>query len=207
MGVKITDTNRIPDLIKSLEKLNRMSIELGVFGSDDSFMAMIATVHEFGMTIKPKGQFLAIPTEKAQGKSPRDFNDLNFISIQNGKKGLLVREEGQGGNGARSDIYFILVRSVTIPERSFLRSTFDEKEKEWTRFAARQFAQVLVEKITVDIMFERLGQRMVADIQKTIRNMDSPPNAPLTAQNKGSSSPLIDTGRLRQSITYRVVRD
>lgn len=208
-SVKIKDVNRIPDLLKTLDKISRTRVEVGVFGSDNSFIAMIASVHEFGLTINPKGQYLAIPVHKdAEGKSPREFGEeLTFYSSHRGKGGVLVRKFKNRGKDTKGDeLMYVLVRQVKIPERSFIRSTFDEKERDWFRFVARMFKQVLVGKMTVDIMFERLGQRMVADIQKKMRNME-PGNAPLTNRIKKSSKPLINTGRLRQSVTYKVVND
>ena len=40
-------------------------MQIGIFGEDDSFMAMLAQVHEFGVTIRPKGRFLVIPLMKS----------------------------------------------------------------------------------------------------------------------------------------------
>ncbi|TMV49365.1 hypothetical protein FE783_12680 [Paenibacillus mesophilus] len=209
MGVKIKDVNRIPDLIKIVEQFNRKRIEIGVFGEKDSFISMIATVHEFGMIIRPKrGKFLAIPTEKARDKRPRDFPDLVFVPTRDGKSGLLIREtkgRGPGRTGARTDIYFILVRSVKIPERSFVRSTFDEQERTWANAIGRLLGQVFHGQISIDTLFERLGLLIVSDIQRTIREINDPPNAPITSSRKKSSNPLIDSGRMRQSVTYRVV--
>ena len=51
-----------------------------------------------------------------------------------------------------------------------------------------------------------LGLRIQRDVQRTIRNLSDPPNSPITIHNKKSSNPLIDTGRLRQSVTYKVVK-
>lgn len=39
-------------------------------------------------------------------------------------------------------------------------------------------------------------------IQKEIVNGDFVPNSPETIKRKGSDKPLIDTGRMRQSINY-----
>lgn len=95
--------------------------------------------------------------------------------------------------------------SIIIPERSFLRSTFDEKNGDWLEFIKRQLKQVLELKIDARTLWERLGARIVADVQIKITDLDTPPNAPSTIAKKGSSNPLIDTGGLRRRITYRVV--
>jgi hypothetical protein len=51
-----------------------------------------------------------------------------------------------------------------------------------------------------------LGVVHAGDIQTSIRDLKNPVNADYTIQKKGSSNPLIDTGRLRQSVTSEVVR-
>lgn len=156
MGVRITNTSRIPNISRELKELGRLAIEVGIFKgnqtADGADYAMIASVHEFGITIR-----------KASG-------------------------------------------SIVIPERSFLRSTFDEKEREWFKFIEKNIPKLLDGRLTAHTLCERLGAKMVADVQKKIRDLKDPPNAEATIAAKGSSNPLIDTGGLRQRITYRVVR-
>lgn len=96
--------------------------------------------------------------------------------------------------------------SIVIPERSFLRSTFDDKNNEWFTFLKKQLEHVINGRINSQILCERLGAKMVGDIQEKLTDINSPPNAPATIAKKGSSNPLIDTGGLRQRITYKVVR-
>ncbi|MED4551218.1 hypothetical protein P9305_00705 [Lysinibacillus capsici] len=96
--------------------------------------------------------------------------------------------------------------SIVIPERSFLRSTFDDKNNEWFKFMRKQMEHVINGRINAQMLCERLGAKMVGDIQEKLTDINSPPNAPATIAKKGSSNPLIDTGGLRQRITYKVVR-
>jgi len=58
-----------------------------------------------------------------------------------------------------------------------------------------------------DRSLRRLGSVAVGDVQRTIRDIKQPPNAPSTIRKKGSDNPLIDTGRLRQSIEYAIGED
>ena len=95
---------------------------------------------------------------------------------------------------------------IIIPERSFIRSTFDEKQKEWEKFINKQLQHVLDLKIDVQTMLGRLGAKMVADIQEKITDIRTPPNAASTIAKKKSSNPLIDTGGMRMRVTYRVVK-
>ena len=50
---------------------------------------------------------------------------------------------------------------------------------------------------------ELVGMQMKSDISSTLTNGPWTPNSPVTIARKGSSRPLIDTGELRASITYR----
>lgn len=149
-GVRISGTNRIPQIIQSLRELGKYEIEVGIFGSDE--YVMIANVHEYGITIR--------------------------------------KEKG----------------SIVIPERSFLRSTFDDKNQEWFKFMKKHLEQVIQGRMDAKTLCERLGARIVRDVQKKITELNDPANAPSTIAQKGSSNPLIDSGGLRKRVTYKVVK-
>ncbi|NLB56586.1 MAG: hypothetical protein GX811_12655 [Lentisphaerae bacterium] len=53
---KVIDKNNIPKLLEVLDALWSHQIQIGIFGSDDSTILMIAAVHEFGckITVTPK---------------------------------------------------------------------------------------------------------------------------------------------------------
>ena len=196
-----TDDSGFKWLQKELAELDRYSIEIGIFGSDDSFYAMIANVHEFGMTIKAKNKYLAIRTKEAGGRKPADIPGL----FQPKGKNVLAVADKTAENGIK--VMFILKESVNIPERSFIRSTFDEKNDEWMDFLEKQIEKLCELEIDAKTVFKRLGARIVGDIQDKIRDIRTPPNAPLTIENKGSDNPLIDTGGLRMHVTWKLVRD
>ena len=92
----------------------------------------------------------------------------------------------------------------TIPERSFLRGWFDESEKGLRDDAGKMMQSVIHGQRTRDQILELLGQRSVGQIQERIASGIEPDNAPSTIRQKGSSTPLVDTGVLRSSITYEV---
>ena len=54
-------------------------------------------------------------------------------------------------------------------------------------------------------LLERVGLLTAARIQQEITDLRQPPNSPATIAAKGSSNPLIDTGKLRQSVSYEVI--
>ncbi|HAA3363342.1 TPA_asm: hypothetical protein GEH59_15260, partial [Listeria monocytogenes] len=71
-----TDKSTMNKAIRELDQLDRYSLQIGLFGEDDSFIQMIAGVHEFGLTIRPKGKYLTIPTPEAGDRRARDIPGL-----------------------------------------------------------------------------------------------------------------------------------
>lgn len=49
-----------------------------------------------------------------------------------------------------------------------------------------------------------LGHSMQADITDTIRQTHTPPNAPSTVRHKGFDNPLVETGTLQNSVSFKV---
>ena len=95
----------------------------------------------------------------------------------------------------------------SIPERSFLRATLDEQDGAYREATADAIRSVLDGKRSAKVALERLGLRVVRDVQGKIRSGIDPALAPSTIDKKRSSKPLIDTGRLLRSITYQVRRE
>lgn len=92
-----------------------------------------------------------------------------------------------------------------VPQRSFIAGWFDENEsrlRAQTMGMAKKYAQGTLESLEQG--YEQLGNLYVGEIQRRIAEGIDPPLAPSTIQRKGSSTPLIDTGQLRSSITYQV---
>lgn len=87
-----------------------------------------------------------------------------------------------------------------IPERSFLRSTFDAKNDQWHAMAQAGAGAIVDGRETVDDLLKTLGQVMEGDVKRKIGDGPFTPNAPGTILAKKSDTPLIDTGRMRQSI-------
>lgn len=93
---------------------------------------------------------------------------------------------------------------VGIPERPFLRRGIIHARADARRLNRVSLWEVLHERMTLRAAMEKLGVFMVGSVQKEITDGEFAPNAPSTAERKGSTHPLIDTGQLRQSITYQV---
>jgi hypothetical protein len=92
---------------------------------------------------------------------------------------------------------------VHVPERSFIRSTFDENRRQ-LQALMRRLARKIGKGMPVKTALDILGQWLVAKDQAKIRKLRTPANAPSTIARKKSSNPLIDIGQLLASITYEV---
>ena len=190
----------------------------------------IAGVHEFGATITAKKvSNLAIPIHKdAIGKSPRDFDGLFFIRSKAGYLYGCISKDRHGTqrpsgrpkkakpktdkpkksqkDEKEEDItyLFILFPSVQIPERSFIRAGYDANKDNLEAACERALSGILFEGWDALKAANHIGMTAVGCIQTYM-------NTPGNFKEKGGitketsnwpNSPLIETGRLRNSITY-----
>ena len=95
-----------------------------------------------------------------------------------------------------------------IPERSFIRSTFDSEKKNWRALTGKLKKQMIAAAKTVEWILSIMGTKIVGDIQAKIVAVKEPPNAPSTIERKTRAgrvgdNPLVDFGQLKSSITYK----
>ncbi len=90
------------------------------------------------------------------------------------------------------------------PERSFIRAWVEENKDEIQQMIARMGEAIQAGKLAEGQALEQLGLWAQGNIQARISQGIPPPNAPSTAAAKDSSTPLVDTGQLKSSITYKV---
>lgn len=93
----------------------------------------------------------------------------------------------------------------STPARPFMRKSVDENSSKIKSMCATQLKR-LVHGATARDVLEKIGVFQKGLIQQKIVNGTFEPNAPSTIRKKGSSRPLIDTGRMRQSVSYIVRR-
>lgn len=93
-----------------------------------------------------------------------------------------------------------------IPPRPFLRRGVETNINKINSIKLKLVNQVIDDRISVDHGLNELGLKTQSLIQAGFTKIKWQKNAASTIRQKGSSQPLIDTGFLRQSITYVVVR-
>lgn len=94
-----------------------------------------------------------------------------------------------------------------IPERSFLRAGILRNLDQLTQINAANIQKIARGGFTVLTALGRLGVFAAGAVQKEIVEGSFVPNAPSTVAKKKSSKPLIDSGSLRQAITWRIANE
>lgn len=88
-----------------------------------------------------------------------------------------------------------------VPARPFLGNTWKANGSKYSDAAAKILSKP---EDDVEKALAKLGADMVRDVQRTIQSGVSPANSASTLRRKQGSTPLINTGRLLKSISYRV---
>ena len=96
---------------------------------------------------------------------------------------------------------------VRIPARPFLRKAFYDNQRKYRRLVKVGIDEIVYDDKTGHDLLVKLGKAGVSDVRESIRRWTKPGNAPLTIDNKrGQNNPLVDTGKLSQAVTYKIVR-
>jgi hypothetical protein len=90
-----------------------------------------------------------------------------------------------------------------IPARPFLRTTLIEHNY-YRSHLMLALQRILKDGTNPFKELKLVGSKAARDIQWSIVNGDWEANAPSTIAQKGSSRPLIDTGKLRQAISSQL---
>lgn len=88
-----------------------------------------------------------------------------------------------------------------IPERSFLRAGIRKNAKKYNKRFADLALKVLAGRVTFDRGLNLIGLEGQSDVRQELTDLKAPP------LKTREGNPLVDTGHLRQSITYQVVKN
>lgn len=91
--------------------------------------------------------------------------------------------------------------TVHTPSRPFLRKSVDENEGKITDFLKAEVPR-LVNGVPARQVLNEIGIFQKDLIQQKITEGNFAPNSESTIRKKGSSKPLVDTGKMRQSVNY-----
>jgi len=202
----LEDFNRLKAACQEME---RKKIRVGIVGGKASSDIMaIAHAHEYGATIKPKkGKYLAIPlTKEAQAAgSPRAFSDLYFVNAKGGNL-LMVRDKKKHGGKTESETMYLLVKSVTLPERSFIRASFDAQQDELGSIVTKAMVKMLDGTLTPAAAAESIGAQAAQLAQSFIDQNRVTPESKKNFPYNTQHTTLFESGtHIRDRIAYEVV--
>lgn len=153
----------------------------------------------------------------------RGWKRLQALSKQLAANDVHVRvgvlDDGKQGSADRGGITNGMLAvamefgTATIPARSWIGRTFDQKRNEVQSDMARLLGHIVDGKVSVDKALNVLGAKYSAAVKNTVTQGEQipPPNAPSTLAHKlaktargsaGAVRTLIDTGRLIGSVTW-----
>lgn len=140
--------------------------------------------------------------------------DMGYIRIQRDIRSLRDRSIRVGimGNDSVKGVSVVDYAMYNefgtrhIPARPFMATTYETYKDMMVQFIDYLASRIFVGMITPDRALRVIGEAYQAKVQMTIRNAKewAVPNDPKTIAAKGSSSPLIDTGRMIQSVRYEI---
>lgn len=126
-------------------------------------------------------------------------NDGTTITAKNAPYLMIPVRQSDG------TLSFIRKKSVTIPARHFLERTIKRHEAEWQDYALERIPKVMDGTISGHELLDALGILAVTQMKAEITKFKTPKNSGLTVANKGRDDPLVDTGALRDAISYEIV--
>ena len=164
-------------LKRELASLEKMTLYIGVQGDAGSDMLMIARVHEYGLLLKMSDKM-----RRYLGAAGLFDSDDNYTPRPGSRQGY-----------------------VNIPERSFIRASYDTGQRELQEYVNTAIAKVIDGRKTAREAMEEIGLRAAQMTQNFMGGATIPPqNTKFTLSRKGAQTPLIDSGRLVGSITYQI---
>ena len=119
-------------------------------------------------------------------------------------------EKGRRRKGSEGDnlkFLFLLLPSVTRPERSFIRAGYDSNKNRLSEVVKDQVSEIIFNRKTATEAAEYIGGKAVDFIREFINdasNFKPKGNIQKERHPSWANSPLIVTGRLRNSITWKI---
>lgn len=139
-------------------------------------------------------------------KNLLDFSQLDLLVGVPQEK---TEREGNSEPITNAELMFIHTNGSpirNIPKRPTIEPTIEENKERISEMFKIAVNKVLANKGDGRADLEKIGLWTVNKIKAKFGSDELAPNAPSTIAHKGDNNPLIDTGQLRNSITYVIRR-
>jgi hypothetical protein len=184
--------------IRALHALDNLEATIGLHAPDSPrnepglTNVALGFVHEFGANIQHPGGTPYMVT--SVGGSSRSGGMVGSGAVTFLKK------------GDPRAIGVTRAHTIRIPERSFMRSSFDKNVQKYQRATLRESKKAIMLRQTPEQAIGRVGEIVLGDIIRGINRGIAPPLKQSTIRRKRSSKPLIDTGQLKQALKVKTGR-
>lgn len=137
-----------------------------------------------------------------------EIDELKKMHVKIGFQRGDVQEEDDSGNAVDlCDIaLYNELGTSNAPSRPFMRDAIDKHKDEIDKFLDAQFGLLANGKTDAETMMQSIGVFLKGIVQREMVEGDFVPNAPSTIRRKHSDKPLIDTGRMRQSVNFVITK-
>lgn len=139
-------------------------------------------------------------------KNLLDFSKLDLlVGVPQDK----TKREGNSEPITNAELMFIHTNGSpirNIPKRPTIEPTVEENKERISEMFKKAVNKVLANRGDGRADLEKIGLWTVNKIKAKFGSDELVPNAPSTIAQKGDNNPLIDTGQLRNSITYVIRR-
>src|SRR5699024_1765917 len=81
---------------------------------------------------------------------------------------------------------------IHIPERSFIRSGWDENRADIEKKIEDLMDNVINFGVDAELFLEMVGREVEDNLKNQLQELSNPPNTSVTIEQKGSSNPLVD---------------
>lgn len=152
---------------------------------DGTSTAQVAYINEYGATInRDAGQVTVYRLSNKQG--------TGFL-----RKGRFVK----ASKANFSSTHATPAHTITIPPRPFFRNMIAKNKGAWGSDLA-----TIAKSTNFDMLrsLRLMGERIKGQLQKSINETLTPPNARSTIRKKKSAHPLIDTGTMWRRVDYEI---
>lgn len=138
-------------------------------------------------------------TITAEGKKfEKLLKELGQLEV---RIGIQQGESNEDGVDLVDIAMFNELGTIHIPSRPFLRDSVDANADQINAFL-QSLKQELLRGGSAEEVLKKIGVFQKGLIQEQIVSGNFAPNSEATIRKKGSDTPLVDTGRMRQSVNY-----
>lgn len=135
--------------------------------------------------------------------------------LEDGKQAMIAHVHEYGVNiqvtpRMRAYLHYIGIHlrkdttHIRIPERSYLRSGWDQSKGDIYKKIESMLSEVMENKMDANKFLDMIGLEVEGKLKKKLVEVSAPSLSDVTIERKGSSNPLVDTGSLLSSISNRV---